>query len=71
MAMYGSDSAFSTFGLASAVYMFSFFFSVVLGLNYEDRKQGHITLKIPEKKDYNSSQRFFLFSVRKKDSQCK
>lgn len=49
-------------------------FFTVLGLSYNDRKQGHMTLEIPEKQDKSLSQVFFvvvfvcLFSVQNKNT---
>lgn len=57
MAMYGSDSAFNTFLLESSVDIGVF---TVLGLSYNDRKQGHMTLEIPAKQDKSLSQVFLL-----------
>lgn len=60
MAMYGSDSAFSTFRLASSVDVGGVFFTV-LGKSYDDRKQGYIILNTWQ--TGYQSQRFVLFFV--------
>lgn len=67
MAMYGSDSAFSTFLLIRVFY-------TVHGLSY-DRIQGHITVQISANQEINLPSALFclllLFSVPKKPTHCK
>lgn len=68
MAMYGSDSAFSTFRLASSVDVGGVFFTV-LGKSYDDRKQGYIIFNTWQ--TGYQSQRFVLFFSVQKTTHCK